>query len=96
MVLAAMAPGSLFDPYAARGCPKQESRSSSFAGLVCLDTLAVLPCPTRSTAVLNILTISVQRFDAQPAFGTLTVIVREAALPGTTNALLVLTARIAA
>ena len=46
MVLAAMAPGSLFDPYAARGCPKQESRSSSFAGLVCLDTLAML----RSTA----------------------------------------------
>ena len=44
-----------------------------------------------STAVLDILTSSVQRFDAQPAFGTLAIGVREAALPGTTNALLVLT-----
>ena len=70
------------------------------AVLVCLDALAVLPALSYpygcSTAVLNILTITVQRFDAQPAFGTLAIGVREAALPGTTNALLVLTARIAA
>ena len=91
-----MAPGSDFPPLRGEGLPKAREPLELLLGLVCLDTLAVLPCPTRSTAVLNILTISVQRFDAQPAFGTLTVIVREAALPGTTNALLVLTARIAA
>ena len=66
-------------------------------GLVCLDTLAVCPARVRrathpsSLAVLDLLTVSVQRFDGESAFGTFTVIVREAELPGTTNALLVLT-----
>ena len=59
--------------------------------LVCLDTLAACSsrvwadsqCGRATTAVLDILTISVQRFDAQPAldvhevssrvFGTLTI-----------------------
>ena len=96
-----MAPGSVFRLLRVEGLPKQREPLELDSVLVCLDTLAVLAVlkPGQygcSTAVLNILTISVQRFDAQPAFGTLTVIVREAALPGTTNALLVLTARIAA
>ena len=78
MVLAAMAPGSVFRLLRVEGLPKQREPLELDSVLVCLDTLAVALLHARvwatlaSTAVLDILTSSVQRFDAQPVFGTLT------------------------
>ena len=77
MVLAAMAPGSDFPPLRGEGLPKAREPLELDSVLVCLDTLAsclaFVGATLSSTAVLDILTSSVQRFDAQPVFGTLTV-----------------------
>ena len=80
MVLAAMAPGSVFRLLRVEGLPKQGEPLELDSVLVCLDTLAsclaFVGATLSSTAVLDILTSSVQRFDAQPVFGTLIISVR--------------------
>ena len=88
MVLAAMAPGSVVRPLRGEGLPKAREPLDLVCGASVSRYASCLLCSCvgatlSSTAVLDILTISVQRFDAQPAldvhevsflvFGALTI-----------------------